>query len=317
MCLKKTQEFLLAKLESQQFKGQIMSITILDSAGQAFFARQLEHIKSKSYDVVRQDLVARQFIPVSNEAPEGVSSITYRTYDSVGAAIIISSYADDLPRADVFGKETIVQARSIGSSFGYNRDEILQSQLTGVPLDQRRANAVSEAFETKVDDIAWNGDAKFNLIGLLNHPNVPVKTSITASGWVGESADLIIQDVNELMGQVRTTTKMKESPQTLLVPVAVFNYISGTPRNTNSDTTIMSFMLQNVVGISQIAPINELSDSAFLYDKNPDKLQMEVIKELEFLPPQESGLELVVPAWGKTAGTNVYYPLSAIRLFGV
>lgn len=295
----------------------MQNITVLDSAGQAFFARQLEHIKAKSYDVVRQDLVARECIPVSNEAPEGTSTITYRTYDAVGAAVIINSYADDLPRADVFGKETIVPVRGIGSSFGYNRDEIIQSEMTGLSLDQRRANAVSEAFETKVDSIAWNGDAASGLIGFLNHPNIPVKASITAGGWVGEAPDVIIQDINELMGTVRSTTLMKESPQTLLVPVLVYNYISGTPRSSQADTTILQFVLQNVQGLTEIKPLNEITNTVVLYDKNPDKLQMEVVKELEFLPPQERGLELIVPAWGKTGGTNVYYPLSAITLTGV
>lgn len=292
------------------------NITILDSAGQAFFARQLEYVKAKSFDVVYQDLKARESIPVSNEAPEGVATITYRTYDMIGAAVIINSYADDLPRADVFGKEVTIPARAIGSSFAYNRDEILQSQMTGMPLDQRRANAVQEAFERKVDEIAWFGSADDGLLGFLNHPNIPTKASITA-GWVGAAPDDIIQDINELIGQVRSTTKMKEQPQTMKVPVDVFNYVSGTPRASNSDTTILTFVLQNVIGLASIEPLNEVTNTAILYDKNPDKVQMEVPKELEFLPPQERGLELIVPAWGKTAGVNLYYPLSAIILTGV
>lgn len=293
------------------------NITILDSSGQAFFARQLEYVKSKSYDVVYQDLMARSSIPVSNEAPEGASTITYNTYDMVGAAVIINSYADDLPRADIFGKETTVKARAIGSSFGYNRNEILESQLTGMPLDQRRANAVQEAYERKVDNIAWFGDTQNGLIGFLTNPNIPTKASIVVGGWVGGLPDDIIQDLNELMGTVRATTKMKEQPQTLKVPVLAYNYISGTPRASNSDTTILQFVLQNVQGLAAIEPLNELTDTALLYDKNPDKLQMEILKEIEFLPPQERGLELLVPAWGKMAGVNVYYPLSAIILTGV
>ncbi len=293
------------------------NVTILDSAGQAFFARQLEHIKSKSYDVVRQDLEARNFIPVSNEAPEGTSSITYRTYDMVGMAIIINSYADDLPRADIFGKETTIPARGIGSSFGYNRDEILQSQLTGLPLDQRRANAVVEAFEVKVDDIAWNGSPTDGLPGFLTNPNIPTKASITAGGWDGETPDVIIQDVSDMVGQVRLTTRKKEKPQTLLLPILAYNYISSTPRSSISETTILEFIMQKIKGITEIEGINELTNTAMFYDKNPDKLQLEMVKEIEFLPPQERGLELLVPAWGKTAGTNVYYPFSALTLTGV
>ena len=292
------------------------NITILDNAGQAFFARQLEHIKAKSYDVIYADLIARELFPVSNEAPEGVSTITYRTYDMVGSARIINSYADDLPRADIFGKETTIPARAVGSSFGYSRDDILQAKLTGLPLDQRRANAVQRAWEEKIDEIAWVGSAVDGLIGFLSHPNVPELAS-AGLGWVNDTPDEIIADFNLAVAQVRVSTKMKERVNTVLVPVSVYNHLSGTPRASNSDTTILQFILKNIEGINEIRPVNELTLDAVFYDKNPDKLQLEIVKELEFLPPQEVGLELKVPAWGKTAGVNIYYPLSVLKLTDV
>ena len=291
------------------------NITILDNTGQAFFARQLEHIKAKSYDVQYADLIARELFPVSNEASEGVDTITYRTYDTVGSARIINAYADDLPRADVFGKETTIPVRAVGSSFGYNRNEILQAQLTGQSLDQRRSNAVMRAWEEVVDEVAWSGSATHGLIGFLNHPNVPSLASATgASFWAGSSADAIIADVNNAFGKVRADTKMKENPNTLLLPVLEYNRISATPRASNSDTTILQFMLQNVIGLQEVRPVNELTTDAVIYDKNPDKLQLEIPKELEYLPPQERGLELIVPAWGKVGGVNIYYPLSVLKL---
>ena len=288
------------------------NITILDGSGAAYFARELEFVKSKTYDVEYADLIARELFPVSNEAPEGSDTITYRTYDMVGSAKIISSYADDLPRADVYGKETIIPVRAVGSSFGYNRDEILKAQMTGAPLDQRRANAVMRAWEEVVDDIAWNGSTTHGLIGFLSHPNVP---SLAATGlWSAMTADAIIQEVSSWFGQVRADTKMKEAPQTLLLPVLEYNRIASNPRSSNSDTTILQYMLNNVVGLKEVRPVNELTKNAFIYDKNPDKLQLEVVKELEYLPPQERGLELLVPAWGKTAGVNIYYPLSILKI---
>ena len=293
------------------------NITILDDSGNIFFARQLEHIKAKSYDVQYADLVARSLFPVSNEAPEGVDIITYRTYDMVGAARIINSYADDLPRADVFGSETIRQVRAVGTSIGYSRNEILQSQMTGLPLDQRRANACQRAWEETVDDIAWNGAADHNLIGFLTHPNIPSLASGVVGGWIAATPDEIIADITTAFGKVRADTKMKENPNTMLLPVLLFNHISSTPRASNSDTTILKFVLDNVVGLNEIHPVNELLTDMFIYDKNPDKLQLEIPKELEFFPPQEVGLELKVPAWGKTAGVNIYYPLSVLKITDV
>jgi len=301
----------------------LRNITILDANGSAFFERQLEFIKAKSYDVVYQDLIAREVFPVSNEAPEGSSTITYRVYDQVGMAKIIASYASDLPRADITAKEVTIPVRAVGTSFGYNRDEIIQSQMTGLPLDQRRSNACQRAWEEVVDSVAWNGDAVSGLKGFFNNPNVPISASVTAGGWLAATPDEIILDVNTLMGTAIETTRLKERPGELLLPIKEYNHINGTPRSINSDTTILKFIMMNVEGLNSIRPVNELSvgvagaRSAFLYTNDPEKIQLEIVKELEFLPPQERGLELLVPAWGKLAGINMYYPLSAIELSGI
>ena len=65
---------------------QAKNIGVIDANGAVFFQRQLEHIKSKSYDVKYAELKARQLFPVSNEAGAGVQTITYRTYDQAGSA---------------------------------------------------------------------------------------------------------------------------------------------------------------------------------------------------------------------------------------
>jgi len=78
----------------------------LDTNESIFFARQLEYIKGKTYDIKRPQLNALKLIPVSTETPEGASTITYRQYDTVGMAKVIANYSNDLPRADVKGKES-------------------------------------------------------------------------------------------------------------------------------------------------------------------------------------------------------------------
>lgn len=295
-------------------------ITILDAGGQAFFLRQLEYVKARSYDVMYQDLIARDLFPVSNEAPEGADTITYETFDRVGRARIIMNYADDLPRADITGAETVIKVRGIGTSYGYSRDDILKAQMTGMQLDQRRANAAMRAYEEQIDSIAFNGDAKSGLIGFFTDPNIPTLVA-NAGSWLTATPDAIIDDINRAMGNVRITTRMKEQPGTLLVPVLIYNRIAGTPRASNSDTTILTFILQSVVGLNEVIPVNELEGakaaSAYLYDKNPDKLQLEIPKEITFLPPQEKGLQLIVNAWGKCAGVNIYYPMSVLEITGI
>lgn len=297
----------------------------LDADGAFFFQRQLEHIKARSYDVKYAELKARMLFPVSNEGGEGITSITYRTYDQVGAAKIINAYADDLPRADVQGKETTIPVRSVGTSYGYNLDEIQSSQLTGASLDQRRANASRRATEQTVNTVAFFGDATSGLPGLFSNPNIPTGAVVnpgSGTEWVNKTPDEILFDVNDLFADIFETTNMVEQGNTLLLPPAQWSYIMSTPRSSNSDTTIAQYLAMNspyLNSIDDIIPVNECSaannpelatDAMVAYDRNPDKLQLEIPVELQMLPVQQKNLEFVVPGRLRLAGLNIYYPLS-------
>ena len=52
----------------------------LDANEQAFFKRQTEYIKSKTYDKKYRMLKAKQFIPVSTEVPSGSQFVTWRSF---------------------------------------------------------------------------------------------------------------------------------------------------------------------------------------------------------------------------------------------
>ena len=81
------------------------NIKHFDSEESAFLARQLDYIKSQTYDVKYAEHKARKLIPLSSEADPGAEKIFYRQYDQFGIAKIIHNYGTDLPRADVRGRE--------------------------------------------------------------------------------------------------------------------------------------------------------------------------------------------------------------------
>lgn len=312
--------------------AQAMNNSFLDADGAVFFQRQLEHIKARSYDVRYAELKARQLFPVSNEGGQGVTTITYRTYDQAGAAKIINAYANDLPRADVAGKETTIPVRSVGISYAYNIDEIQSSQLTGLGLDQRRANAATRSVEQVVNDVAFYGDAEAGLPGLFSNPNIPTGAVVdpgSGTEWVNKTPDQILFDINDLFADIFETTKMVERGNTLLLPPAQWSYIMSTPRSANSDTTIAQYVAMNspyLNSVEDLIPVNEcaaennplLSDDAMVaYDRNPDKLQLEIPVELQMMPIQQKNLEFIVPGRNRLAGLNIYYPLSLAIATGI
>jgi len=308
---------------------------VIDANGAVFFQRQLEHIKARSYDRTYAELKARMLFPVSNDGGQGITTITYHTYDRVGAAKIISAYANDLPRADISGKETTTPVKSVGISYGYNIDEIQASQLTGASLDQRRANAARRAVEESINKIAFFGDPEFNLPGLFNNNNITSSAVAAGSGagattkWETKTADEILFDITTIFSDIFNVTKMAERANTLLVPPKQWTHIVSTPRASNSDTTIAQYIASNspyLKSVDDIVPVNECaadtnhtisSDVIVAYDRSPDKLQLEIPVEFEMLPVQQKNLEFVIPGRARVGGLNIYYPLSINIASGV
>jgi len=303
----------------------------LDANESAFFARELETIKSKSYDIKYPQFKATTYIPVSTEAGDGADVITYQQFNQVGISKVISNYADDLPRADVFGKEFSSIVQTLGNSYGYNVQEVKAAQMAGRPLNQRKANSARRANDQKVDNIAWNGDAESGLIGLLTSPNIPsaVVPAGSTSGfvpWVGGSPKNpaeILQDMNDAVTRIIDNSLGVESPNTMLMPIEQLRKISTTRLDSGTDTTIKEFFMKNNAEITTIDWVNQLKDVSpapsggasptdilLTYDRSPDVLTLEIPDPYQQMAVEPRGLEFLVPAHSRIGGVIVYYPLA-------
>jgi hypothetical protein len=292
----------------------------LDANEAVFFARQLEFIKSQSYDVKRAKLNALEILPVSTATPEGATTITYRQYDSVGAAKIIANYANDLPRADVSGKEFTSPIRSIGISYGYNVQEIRSAQFSGTPLSEKKMRSAQRAHEELVNRLAWAGDTEHGLPGFMTNANIPAYT-VTADGtgssklWVNKTADQIIRDVNGIINQVQTQSKGIHRANMVLMPLEQYALISSQPRSTTTDTTTLAFLQANNPGVMfkaviELDAFNGGLDRIVAGEFSIDNLQLELPMAFRQYSPQQTGLEFVIPAESRFGGVIVEYPLA-------
>jgi hypothetical protein len=294
-----------------------------------FFARQLEYIKQQSYDILYPEYKAITMIPVSTEAGPGAESITYREFDTVGVMKVISNYADDLPRADVRGKEYTIPVRSIGGSYGYNVQEIRAARMANKPLELRRAESARRAYEQMVNRIGWFAKADDGiyggLTGLLYNPNITKADAVTPN-WLTATADQLIADFAAQFYNMVDLTKGIEWPDTAMLPPKQYGRLRTLPRSTISDTTVMTFIMNAHPEIKQIEWVNELkavspkpstptapsstTDCMVLYKKDPMKLTFEIPQPFEQFPVQERGLEYLIPTHGRIGGIICYYPLS-------
>lgn len=293
----------------------------LDSNESILFARQLEYIKAQSYDVKRAKLNAMEIFPVSTATSEGATSITYRQYDAVGMAKLISAYADDLPRADVTGKEFNSPIRGIGIAYGYSLQDIRSSAFAGTGLSERKMRSAQRAHEEKINQLAWAGDAVSGLPGFISNANIPAYT-VAADGtgssktFVSKTADQIIRDVNGLINQVQTQSKGIHRANRVIMPLEQYTYIASQPRSATTDTTILQFLIVNNPGVT-FTPVIELdgagaagADLMYAGEFSIDNMQLEIPMMFRQYSPQQTGLEFVIPCESRYGGVIVEYPMA-------
>lgn len=295
----------------------------LDADESIFFERELQHVKSETFDIKYPELKARDLLPVDFSAGPAADTIKYDQFSQVGTARLIANYADDLPRADVGAKEFISPVKSEGMSYGWNVQEIRSARATGKSLTTRKADAAKRGHMSLENNIAWFGDAECGLPGLLTNPNINAVTipndgTGSSQAWADKTPDQIIRDINLMFRTVHSVSKGVEQASILLLPLTQYNLVFDTPRSTQSDMSVGKWVLENSPHLQGIDWLpSELegtgpgnSDQILAYDRNPRKLTLEIPQDFEQFPVQERNLEFIVPTHSRIGGTIVYYPLS-------
>lgn len=290
-----------------------------DADGAIFFARQLEYIESRVFQVLYQDLKYRQMFPVDSSIPAGVKSITYWVRDHAGRAKWINTGAKDIPRVDIAGKEVTHPVHWAADSFAYNIGEIESARFAGVPLEQEKANAARRVLEELLNETCWFGNADNGLIGFFSSGTGIPSATAPNQPWSGATPDQIINDVNKLFSDIVINTKEKERANMLGLPTSQYNYLANT-RLTDTNETIMQYLIKNspwITGPNNIVSIPELKDDASGEEKaiawtlNPDKIEQKIPQDIVFHPVQRIGLEWVVDVTVVYGGLHIRYPKSA------
>jgi len=293
----------------------------LDVGESSFFRRQLEYIKSQTYDTKYKQLKAFSLIPISTEAPSGADTITFRRFSGIGYAKIIADYVHDFPRVDVFGEEETIKVRSMGDSYGYSIKEIRRSQMAGTNLDQRRADAARRAMDELTNTLSWRGDSTYSINGLIDYPGITEYTVPLGAGgfklWNTKTPDEIVADLSGIVTAVIDPTNGREAPDTMIMPIEQYQYITNTRMTGDSAKTILTFFLENNQFIKTVDWVVELkgagaggTDRFMVYEKSPRNLTQELPQMFEQFPEQWKGMEAVIHCHAETAGVVVYYPLS-------
>lgn len=316
----------------------------LDAVGGAFFFRELEYIKKKIFEVQYIPLSFRKMFSVTNEAGMGKKYITFRTYDGIATAQLITDQSDDLVAVDVSAREESIQVRWVGNSFRYTLGEIQASRTAGgEPLDARKMKKAVLGMETKLNAYAFYGTdlstSAATMPSLFNNAYIPKSTAAegasTSTGWGDKTPDEILADLHNGSNTVNSNSKGVFTVDALALPIDKYNYIASTYRSTLSETTILGAFVEknpfitsidSVFGVPELTGAatfiggfsgNDTNDVMYFYNKNSDNVELEIPVEFQSMSPQERNLSYVINNWANYAGLNVYQPLSMSFVAGI
>lgn len=288
----------------------------LDEGESIFLARELDYVKTKVYEVEYPALTATTLFPVTSEIPSYAKTFTYGVWDAVGMARIIADYSDDLPNVGVNYREETGKVFSLGNFYEYSLMEIRASQATGKNLPTRLANTARRAHDVKVNDLAFYGDDDYQIVGVLEHPNIPVTTS---AGWT--TGEIASGELEDAVSAIETITKGLHGANVIGLPPSKFKILAKAMPNTN--TSYMTFFNTQYPGMQWIR-VNELEDidgagtkAALVMERNADNASMEIPQPFEQLPPQANNLAFKIPCHSRATGVQVYLPLTLHLIKGI
>jgi hypothetical protein len=288
-----------------------------DAGETALFARQLEYIRTKTYDVVYAETKALKYLPVSTDVPDGADSYVMRQWDMAGYAKIISSFADDLPSVTLLAQERAAKIVTLGNSYHYSIEEMKAAAYAGVPLTQKKAQAARMIHERKVDDLASSGDTDAGLDGFINNANVTLVPPVNGDWDGAATSDEILEDLYELEWSIVIASKELFAPDTLLMAPEAYKILATKPYSTTIPDSILTIFLRNAKFIRTVDQWHKLTDAdaegdgprLIAYKKDPTVVEIVIPRPFTQEPPQVRNLSWVVNCHSRIGGVQIHYPL--------
>lgn len=286
-------------------------------------ARQLEYFFSTLYDVEYPESRGRAIVPVNYSVPSGATSHTYVQMDQVGEAGIVSSYAEDIPLVDEFGKEYSSKIISLAVGFFVSIQDLRSAAMLNRNIDARKSLLARQAMERKLDKLFAIGDTATGITGFANNSAVPLLTTGITGTWSTATSAQILADI-EIMGKaIYDSTKGTHgnpdngSKISMVLPPTLYSLIASRRMDTFHEMTILQYVLKNSVFIGEITSWGRLETAGATsnprivgFDRNPNVCEAIISQDFEILPMQPKALGYMVPSHLRFGGTVWRYPLA-------
>ena len=304
-----------------------------DAGEQVFFARELEQIRAKIYEVPYAEFKGRRLVPIDNSIDPGAESLTYTWYDRVGEADFITDFTKALPRADVFGGQVTSYVRHIGLAYAWNVQELRAAAFARKPLPTMKAQACRQGVEQKIDIgllLGYTNALGLTFKGLFTLSSTETYTvpnGVAGSPlWSLKTPREIKADLHALGRQVYVNSKEIETIDTLCLETNLHGLVSTKPMGDGDNRTILTAFLADDPYIRSMSQVETspklLSNSGWSgvrtvgYRKSPDVMQGVIPLEFTQMAPQWAGFEAVTNCEARVGGVQCYRPKAVIYADG-
>ena len=338
--------------DAREFKAGFRAGTfVVDADLGNFFARQLEYISMSIRTQLFSPKKFRELIPFSPDQPDiGAESYTWYQESKNGIAKPGSSYSNQAPRVEVGTVGPFTSPiRPLTAAYGYSLQEVRAAQRVNNNLVVRKALNARRAIEFGLNDIAFFGDVKQKIPGLIAPTAVTGVTIVeVAAGtggnktWASKIAaghpEEVLRDLNTMANAVVEQSDGNIIPTTILLPLAQYNLIASAPISTLTLETILQRFLQNSAFVKEVTWAPEMKaaeatgaapakggnalgqngkDIALCYNRDPITVNQKIPLDFSELPPQLKDYETIINCEARSGGSVWEQPLGGLFTYGI
>lgn len=299
----------------------------LDANEGVTFSRQLQQVSAVVNRHKYPQLRARLLIPSQPDGGDPIAT-TYNYHDLEinGLPAAGSARNNTAPNADVAMRENISKIRDVTASYEFDKLTIQRAARSGVALSAEKAIAARYIIEREINRILLSGDTTFDCPGLLTNAsfdNEEVAAGVGGKTFAVKTVAEIETDFSEVLQELFDLCGGSYDRFVVALPPAQYGLLA-TKRVPDTETTILSYLLEKIPLIEDILWLNELKTSGtgsaaemLVGVRDPEVLHSVIPQEYTEEAPIVQGWNTIVQCSARCGGTIVRQPYAWARRYGI
>lgn len=282
--------------------------------------RDLLAIDKVIYQAPQEELVARQVFNVKTDVDPGAENYGYNVMTRSGVAKIIANGADDLPLVDADLERFFQPIFSVAAGIRYSVQELRQAKMTGQPIDSVKAETARRAISEKENSMAFVGDAKHKLKGVVNADGIHVINA--AKKFAEMTSAEIVDEVRKARSKIVAIPGMRTARLKLMVASQPYEELER--RYSDYDSRAIKSVIQGNGWFESIMPVYDLdgagasdSDCLIIMDTTPITCELLLPMDITRFEEEWKFPNWKVPFEERCGGALIRRPYGIVRVDGI